>query len=284
MEDICSGMVIIQNGGYQIMQLNEHFRTRKYGIWDTGNEKIVDTICEYSKEFPDTLYGVLKLDTLTATQLEKLKKLDYFDMFIFIVPAVHYTCDLPHNVKVLYTPTEVNYIPSTPLTVVPFEDKINKVVWRGQTAGHQETPNFRTLLCDTVKDDPRFDCRLVYGSLQPPFDPDYRMPQSEQMKYKGIIAIDGGGWPTIMHWILGSGCVPLVCSMYWTGAQFELVPWKHYVPIATDMSDLFENVEWVLTHDEECKEIIKNAMEFSSKHFNVDTVYKRLKDTVTPTA
>jgi hypothetical protein len=282
MEQICSGMIIIKNGFYQIMQLDEHFRTRKYGIWDSGNEKILDTMGEYSKEFPNTMYGVLKVDTLTENQLEKLKKLDYFKQFIFIVPAAHYKCVLPTSVRTLYSCVESNYLPREDFKTIPFENKLNQVVWRGQNASHAETPNFRSLLVDLVKDDPRFDCKLVNGSWQPPFNPDYRISKEEQMKYKGIIAIDGGGFATTIEWVFGSGCVPLVCSVYWFGLQHELVPWKHYVPIATDMSDLFQNVEWVLTHDEESREIIKNAMKFYKERMNPEYMFKMLKNTMIP--
>jgi len=282
MEHFCSGMVVIQNGEYQIIQLNNGFMTRKYGIWDSGNEKILDTMCEYSKEFPIIMYGVLKIDTLTQKQLELLKQLSYFDKFIFIVPAVHYKCDLPPNVRVLYSCIESNYLPRKPFEIVPFENKKNQIVWRGQTAKHAETENLRSTLVDMVKDDQRFDCKMVNGSWQPPFNPDYRMSKEEQMKYKGILAIDGGGFAQTLEWVLGSGCVPLVCSIYWLGFQFDLVPWKHYVPIAPDMSDLFQNVEWVLTHDEESREIIKNAMEFYQEFMNPEYMFKMLKKTVTP--
>jgi hypothetical protein len=77
-------MVVIQNVNYQIIQLNNGFMTRKYGIWDSGNENILDTMCEYSKEFPIIMYGVLKVDTLTQKQLELLKQLPYFENFIFL--------------------------------------------------------------------------------------------------------------------------------------------------------------------------------------------------------
>ena len=278
MEKICSGMVVIKNGMYQIIQLDQHFRTRKYGIWDSGNEKILDTICEYSKEFPNQLYGVLKLDTITVKQLDILKSLKYFNDFIFIVPAAHYNCKLPDNVRILYASAELNYLPLEHMKIVSFENKINKIVWRGQYNNHAETPCFRTLICNELAKDERCDCKRVNASWQPPFNPDYRMPQSEQLKYKGIFVIDGGGWATTISWALGSGCVPLICSMYWVGLQYELVPWKHYVPINPDMSDLHENVNWIFTHDEECKEIIKNALEFYNSKMTNEYMFKKLKE------
>jgi hypothetical protein len=282
MEKFCSGMVVIKNGQYQIIQLDPYFRTRKYGIWDSGNEKILDTMCEYSKEFPTKMYGVLKTDVLTSEQLEQLKNLPYFNQFVFFIPSVHCDCKLPSSVRVLYSCVEANYLPRTIITSTPYESKLNQIVWRGQTSKHANYENFRANLCKLVKDDSRFDCKLVNGSWQPPFNPDYRMSKEKQMKYKGILAVDGSGFATTLEWVLGSGCVPLVCSVFLMGFQFNLVPWKHYVPIAPDMSDLFQNVEWVLTHDEECKEIIKNAIKFYQEFMNPEYMFKMLKKTMTP--
>jgi hypothetical protein len=284
MEEVCSGMVIIKNGTYKFLhsQKYPYFRTRKYGIWDTGNEKILDTICEWSKEFPEINYGVIRVDTLTVSQLSVIEKVDYFNDFIFIVPSAHYKCILPPNVRVLYSCSEINYLPSEPLQIVSFENKINKIVWRGQIACNEESvPAVRQLIHDALKDDPRCDCKFTNGSWQPPFNPDYRLPQTEQLKYKGIFAIDGGGWPTAMMWILGSGSVPIICSQYRMGLQNELIPWKHFVPISEDLSDLKQNIDWIFSHDDECKEIIKNALEFNNTKMGHEYIMERLRETIT---
>lgn len=36
-----------------------------------------------------------------------------------------------------------------------------------------------------------------------------------------------------------------------------LKPWKHYVPIKRNLSDLLEKIEWAKEHDEEAKKIAK---------------------------
>jgi len=35
----------------------------------------------------------------------------------------------------------------------------------------------------------------------------------------------------------------------------ELVPWEHYVPVAHDLSDLFEKIDWLREHDDEARKI-----------------------------
>ena len=46
----------------------------------------------------------------------------------------------------------------------------------------------------------------------------------------------------------------------------ELSPWKHYVPVKSDLSDLPEKILWAKTHDEEAKLIADNAREFALTH------------------
>ncbi len=41
-----------------------------------------------------------------------------------------------------------------------------------------------------------------------------------------------------------------------------LVPYKHFVPIQHDLSDLVEKIEWCRSHDSECEQIAKNAKVF----------------------
>ena len=245
--------------------------------WDGFGQAIWNAIVATSICFPDTTYIILKTDALTESTLIDLQK-----EFIYIVPAVYYKCILPPNVRVLYSPSNERY--TEQIQFETCQPKINKIVWRGQTACHAETPNVREILCDLLKDDDRCDCKLVNGSWQPPFNPDYRLSINEQIKYKGILVIDGGGFASPISWVLGSGCVPMICSIYYTGLQNYLVPWVHYVPIDTDMSNLLENIDWVLTHDDECKVIANNAMIFYKEKMNhmymLNMLYKTMDSSI----
>ena len=57
-----------------------------------------------------------------------------------------------------------------------------------------------------------------------------------------------------------------------------LVPFVHYIPLASDYSNLLEMVKWAEDHDEACKEISKRATEFiehlwTSEQAKEDTKY-----------
>ncbi len=52
-------------------------------------------------------------------------------------------------------------------------------------------------------------------------------------------------------------------EMFWYGL---IKPWEHYIPIASDLSDLLEKIDWAKTHDEECRQIAARARQFIEEH------------------
>ena len=82
-----------------------------------------------------------------------------------------------------------------------------------------------------------------------------------QMAHKYILDVDGyvrtfDAWA----WKLISGSVVLSQDSIWETfftRQFE--PWRHFVPVANDFSDLGEKLDWCRAHDEECQAITRRA-------------------------
>jgi hypothetical protein len=59
----------------------------------------------------------------------------------------------------------------------------------------------------------------------------------------------------------------------------QLVPWVHYIPIAADMSDLIEKVQWVTSHDDEaCR--IGQAGRGLALRMTLGSEARRMVDTV----
>ena len=54
-------------------------------------------------------------------------------------------------------------------------------------------------------------------------------------------------------------CILLVESEYKLWYHHLLIPYKHYVPIKKDLSDLIERIKWCKENDLKCKEIAKNS-------------------------
>ena len=67
------------------------------------------------------------------------------------------------------------------------------------------------------------------------------------MNYKYIIAIDGwaSGWfrgPMILK----SNSVPIIVDSDHTPLYLKAwIPWKHYVPVKKDLSDLISNIKYL---------------------------------------
>jgi len=94
------------------------------------------------------------------------------------------------------------------------------------------------------------------------------VPWSEVLHYKYQMIIDGVtcSFPAA-QWKLLSGSLSFMQES--NDIQFfynELSPWKHYVPVKSDLSDLSEKILWAKTHDEEAKLIADNAREFALTH------------------
>jgi hypothetical protein len=47
--------------------------------------------------------------------------------------------------------------------------------------------------------------------------------------------------------------------------HFNLQPWKHYVPIKDDGSDLKDKLVWCKSNDKECKKISDRSSEYMSQ-------------------
>jgi len=57
----------------------------------------------------------------------------------------------------------------------------------------------------------------------------------------------------------------------------ELKPWKHYVPIAHDLSDLLEKIKWLREHDDEAHKIAQNGQDFAHYYFRYDRIENEFK-------
>jgi len=83
----------------------------------------------------------------------------------------------------------------------------------------------------------------------------------KQLTYKYLIDIDGEArtWDAFA-WKMLSGSVLLEMESVWeTFFTPFFEPWVHYVPIANDLSNVSEQIEWCLSHDKECREIAERA-------------------------
>ena len=115
-------------------------------------------------------------------------------------------------------------------------------------------------------------------TIQPPFETTNKLSLEEQAKYKYIINIDGHVSAFRLSMELGSGSVVLLVESEWKMWITEMLePYKHYVPVRSDLSDLIDQITWCKSNDAKCKEIAENARQFYRTQLSKDGVFDYLQ-------
>lgn len=175
---------------------------------------------------------------------------------------------------------------------LPWESRSSLAFWRGTTNGGYSWENYlkkpRFILCWLSKQYPQLvdagfsniRCRseilkeylISIGVAKPVVSEEWHM------KYKYLPVLDGFmcTYPGYL-WRLLSGSVSFKQEskqvQYFYSA---LRAYEHYVPIANDMSDLLEKVEWARAHDAESKAITDRARDFCLAYCMIEDVYAYL--------
>ncbi len=162
---------------------------------------------------------------------------------------------------------------------LPWERKQPTVFWRGSSSGPglngedwQNVP--RIHLCLKAKelnvpmrldvalshliafDNPLHKQRIVDLDILKE-----KIPFREFLNYRYQVDIDGFGCAWMSYFKkLASHCLTLKVESKSRQWYYDrLIPWTHYIPIKDDLSDLFEIIDWLPTHDTEAHTIAENA-------------------------
>ncbi len=101
--------------------------------------------------------------------------------------------------------------------------------------------------------------RLQQEGLIKPF-----LPMSEMARCRYIIDIDGNANSWNFMQKLRLGCCTLRVDSEWTQWFSErLIAWRHYVPIAADLSDFVDKARWCLAHPAESEAIAADGATFA---------------------
>ena len=170
----------------------------------------------------------------------------------------------------------------------PWNEKIERLFWRGAPFDGNHFGMYRfncwkeiprgTLVYLSRVDSEHIDAAF---SSYPPgclredperclreMGPQSFVPVLDQLQYKYHLIIDGVTctYPAT-HWKLLSGSLTFKQAsrdiMYFYP---EMIPWKHYIPVRADLSDLIEKIEWAKNHDEIAHAIAQNGREFALTH------------------
>ncbi len=167
----------------------------------------------------------------------------------------------------------------------PWEDRRPSLVWRGSSTGLfwqtlddlDRLPRYRmcrfaarlgagadVALTDLVQAANPEEARLIRErvtreGLLKPF-----IPMAEMARHRFILDIDGNSnsWNFMQKLRLGC-CVLRVESQWQQWFSDRLIAWEHYVPIASDLTDLIERAEWCFANMEECSAIAVRGAKFA---------------------
>ncbi len=167
-----------------------------------------------------------------------------------------------------------------------WQNKINKLFWRGATTGDEYTlANFNklirvkaVLLSALYPDliDAKFsgtsgrmlnnpngqDLEFILKNLSK-VDPT-SVPEENSLKYKYLLSVDGNSSTgTRIPWVMYSDSVLIKqesqkSQWYYTA----LKPYIHYIPLKEDLTDIFSQITWMKQHDAELLQIRHNAHNF----------------------
>lgn len=157
---------------------------------------------------------------------------------------------------------------------IPFDQKLNKVYWRGTTTG------------DDVKPANRFALVKSYFNKHPDIDVGFsfvcqgndkyieyvkgKEDNNTFLKYKYIISVEGNDKDSGINWKLNSNSLvfmPKPRCFSWL-MEDKLIAGVHYILLKDDFSDIVEKLEWCNDNQEKCKEIVRNANKYMLQFTN----------------
>ena len=161
---------------------------------------------------------------------------------------------------------------------VPWDERQPIALWRGSTTGVPEDRSIgwrslpRIRLCRIARDPASRDLMdagitAVAQIADPAAAEELReaglmatqMPAAQFNRYKYQIDIDGNtnSWPGLFYKFLTGSPVLKVASPFGFRQWYydQLKPWVNFLPVASDMSDLVEKIDWLRAHDNAARRI-----------------------------
>ena len=171
--------------------------------------------------------------------------------------------------------------------IFPRSHQYKQAIWRGGPTGdHEPMKNTRIQLCLKALQRPDIlDAKIVKRrrqwrassktneSIDYVFDEDHlvgdKVPMVEFQNYRAIIDVDGHSWSSRFGKLLCYSSVVLKVEPEDVDYFHpELQPWVHYIPVMSNLSNLYDMVEFAVTDDPSILEIIKNANQWCLEHLN----------------
>lgn len=161
-----------------------------------------------------------------------------------------------------------------------WENKLNTIFWRGRATGcHGEQEKcLRGTLVAAGDTSQRLDVGFVNQSFNSKHKLAYekygikkRATPIDHLKYKYLIYIDSGSFSTSLTWqLLANSALIKIETHHPQWFDHLLVPYKHYIPLKRDLSNLQQVINWCDTHDKEAQAIANESTNFALENLSIE--------------
>lgn len=175
------------------------------------------------------------------------------------------------------------------IELTEWDKKINKAVFRGSATGcGMEEDNVRIRAANLSIKYPEylnagittFNRKLKKNLNKPLKIIDIKLPKAsfmtlqEKASYKYILNLDGHVSAFRLGHEFSLGSVLLIPeSKYYLWFSHLLEPYKHFVPVNSNLDNLIEQIKWCIDNDDKCKQIASNGVKFYKKYLEKDGIY-----------
>ncbi|CAB9503812.1 KDEL motif-containing protein 1 [Seminavis robusta] len=159
-----------------------------------------------------------------------------------------------------------------------FTQRQDAIVWRGVTTGQEWGVSPRFQLVDEYGQKKESGVQLDFGftgvvqntsaahTLPPGTTLAPHMNDAQTQQYKYIMDVDGNAFTSRFPRLLQSGSLLFKSTRFREWYTERLQPYKHYVPVNYNLSDLVEKLTWAHEHPQMAPRIVQNA-DTASKQF-----------------
>uniref|UniRef100_A0A9L0TBU0 Protein O-glucosyltransferase 2 n=1 Tax=Equus caballus TaxID=9796 RepID=A0A9L0TBU0_HORSE len=157
----------------------------------------------------------------------------------------------------------------------PWESKNSTAVWRGRDSRKERLELVKLSRKHPELIDAAFTNFFFFKHDESLYGPIVKhISFFDFFKHKYQINVDGTVAAYRLPYLLvGDSVVLKQDSIYYEHFYNELQPWKHYIPVKSNLSDLLEKLKWAKDHDEEAKKIAKAGQEFARNNLMGDDIF-----------
>jgi len=194
-------------------------------------------------------------------------------------PGCSISCTVKHSQIIWPLERRRHYTPvaKVPLNDIPFELKISKLVYRGQSGADLRREGVNVLPIEIASADQRFlavhnylksdlvDAKLTDAKLGIPKDHvGKHLSMKELLRYKYLLSIEGNDISSGLKWMLFSNSVVFLAPITYASWAMEpfLKPFVHFIPVNSNMTNLEEMINWAEEHPTETKHIAERSTLF----------------------